>query len=82
MDSVKMASGSRGKKVEAARQCAKDRKEWTTLVHMWMIEFHRASVAYHLKRGGMLLHVVVGVNCKKGATAYIRAQVPRIWVKG
>ena len=26
--------GSRGKTVEAAQQCAKDRKEWRALVHM------------------------------------------------
>ena len=34
MDGVKMALGNKGMTVEAARQCAKDRKEWTALVHM------------------------------------------------
>ena len=34
MDGVKVALGNRGVKVEAARQCAKDRKEWRALVHM------------------------------------------------
>ena len=34
MDGVKLALGNRGMTVEAARQCAKDRKEWTALVHM------------------------------------------------
>ena len=34
MDGVKMALGSRGMMVEAAPQCAKDRKEWKSLVHM------------------------------------------------
>ena len=34
MDGVKVALGSRGMTVEAARQCAKDRKEWRALVHM------------------------------------------------
>ena len=34
MDGVKVALGNRGMTVEAARQCAKDRKEWKTLVHM------------------------------------------------
>ena len=29
-----MALGNRGMTVEAARQCAKDRKEWRALVHM------------------------------------------------
>ena len=34
MDGVKVAFGNRGMRVEAARQCAKDRKEWRALVHM------------------------------------------------
>ena len=34
MDGVKMALGSRGMAVDAARPCAKDRKEWRALVHM------------------------------------------------
>ena len=34
MDGVKEALGNRGITVEAARQCAKDRKEWRALVHM------------------------------------------------
>ena len=34
MDGAKVALGNRGMTVEAARQCAKDRKEWRALVHM------------------------------------------------
>ena len=34
MDGVKVALCNRGVTVEAARQCAKDRKEWRALVHM------------------------------------------------
>ena len=34
MDGVKVALCSRGMTVEAAQQCAKDRKEWRALVHM------------------------------------------------
>ena len=34
MDGVKVALGNRGMKVEAARQCAKDGKEWRALVYM------------------------------------------------
>ena len=34
MDGVKVALGNRGMSVEAARQCAKDRKEWRALAHM------------------------------------------------
>ena len=33
MDDVKVALGNRGMTVEAARQCAKDQKEWRALVH-------------------------------------------------
>ena len=34
LDVVKVAFRNRGKTVEDARQCAKDRKEWRALVHM------------------------------------------------
>ena len=34
MDGVKVALGNRGMTVEAAQQCAKNRKEWRALVHM------------------------------------------------
>ena len=34
MDGVKVAFGNRGMTAEAARQSAKDRKEWRALVHM------------------------------------------------
>ena len=34
MDGVKVALGNRGITVEAARQCAKDRKEFRALLHM------------------------------------------------
>ena len=34
MDGVKVALDNRGMTVGAARQCAKDRKEWRALVHM------------------------------------------------
>ena len=33
MEGVKVALGNRGMMVEAARQCAKDRKAWRALVH-------------------------------------------------
>ena len=38
MDGVKVALGNRGMTVEAARQCAKDRKEWRALVHIYVTE--------------------------------------------
>ena len=34
MDGVKVALGNRVMPVEAAQQCAKDRKAWRALVHM------------------------------------------------
>ena len=34
LDGVKVALGNRGMTVEAARQCAKDRKAWRALIHM------------------------------------------------
>ena len=40
MDGVKVALGNTGMTVEAARQCAEDRKEWRALVQMQLNEFH------------------------------------------
>ena len=37
MDRVKVALGSRGMSAKAARQCAKNRKAWRALVHMYVI---------------------------------------------
>ena len=34
IDGAKVALGNRGMTVKAARQCAKDRKEWRALVHI------------------------------------------------
>ena len=36
MDGVNVALDNRGMTVEAARQCAKARKEWRALVHMYL----------------------------------------------
>ena len=48
MDGAKVALGNRGMTVEAiaARQCAKDRKDWRALVHMELNEFHVAIFAW------------------------------------
>ena len=35
MNCVKVALGNRRRTVETTRQCAKDRKEWRALVHMY-----------------------------------------------
>ena len=46
MDGLKVALGNRGMTVEAARQCAKDRKAWRALVHMLLNKFHAAIFAW------------------------------------
>ena len=38
MDGEKVTLGNRGMTVEAALQCAKDRKEWRALVHMVLVK--------------------------------------------
>ena len=38
MDGVNVALGNRGMTVEAVRKCAKDRKEWSALVHIYVTE--------------------------------------------
>ena len=40
--------GNRGTLVEAARQCEIGRKKWRAMVHMQMIEFHDAILAWFL----------------------------------
>ena len=86
MSGVKVSLGNRGMTVEAARQCAKDRKEWRALVHMKHSEFHAAIFARHCVlsdrtpvlrwlshgEGGMPLRDAVGINCKNGATTKIK----------
>ena len=47
MDGVKVALGNKGITVETGRQCAKNRKEWRVLVHMYLNEFHAAHFAWH-----------------------------------
>ena len=60
--------------------------EFYTVIFAWFLcSFgppSRSLVAYQLERGGMPLHDVVGVNCRKDATTDIKAQVPSIWLRG
>ena len=46
MDGVKVALGNRGMTVEAASQCAKERREWRALVHIQLNEFQSAIFAW------------------------------------
>ena len=46
MHGVKVALGDRGMTVETARECAKDRKEWRSLVHMQLNKFHDAFFSW------------------------------------
>ena len=83
MDGVKVALGNGGMTVEAARQCAKDRKRgespgtyvtkpsFTRPFLLGIVFFRTAlpcSGGYHMERGEMPLHDAVGINYKKGAT--------------
>ena len=64
--------------VEAARQCVKDRKEWSALVHMLMIELNGPLLVdpvffrtAHPCSGGLSPREgwdAGGVNCKMGIT--------------
>ena len=40
------------------------------------------SGGYHLEWGGMPLHDVVGINCKKDASTEYKVQMSSIWAKG
>ena len=51
MDGVKVALDNRGMMVEAAGQCAKDRKEWRAQVHMELNELQAAIFAWHCSFG-------------------------------
>ena len=46
MDSVNVALGNRVMTVEAARQCAKDRKKWSALMEMELTKFQEAIFAW------------------------------------
>ena len=46
MDGVKVAFSNKGMTLAAARQCAKNRKEWRALVHMQLNEFLHAIFAW------------------------------------
>ena len=46
MERVMVYLGNRGMMVEAARRCAKDRKEWRAMVHMLLNEFHEVIFAF------------------------------------
>ena len=70
MDGVGVALGNKGMTVQAARQCAKDRKEWRALVQSTERVFSpsvlsdRPSGLWWLspETGGMPLHDAVGIN--------------------
>ena len=87
IDGVKVALGNRAMRVKAARQFAKDSKEWRALVHICLaLCFFRTplpcSGGYHLERGGMPLHDAVGINWKRAQLLKIKALVSSIWAKG
>ena len=90
------ALGCREMTKEVARQCEKGWNKWKALVVSIKIGRVRPSSLgscvisdrpptlwwLHLKRGGMKLHDVVGVNGEKDGTTDIKVQVPSIRAKG
>ena len=71
MDGVKVALGNRGMTVEAARHGTYVIECFTLPFLLSPVFFRTAlpcSGGYHIEKGGMPLHDVVGINCKKGAT--------------
>ena len=72
-----MALGNRGMTVEAARQCAKDRKEWRALVHLESPGSPKSGEPFLLGTVFFLTALPCsgvyhmergGINCIKGAT--------------
>ena len=93
MDGVKVAFGNRGMTAEAERNIRKSGEPW--YICNWMsftwpfllgpVFFLTAlpcSGGYHLERGGMPLHDVVGINSKKAQLLKIKAQMSSICGKG
>ena len=84
MDIVKVAFGSRGMTVEAARQCAIDRKELRDLVQMLIIFisvfFRTTLITWRGVRCRYMMRV--GINCKKNATTDIKVEVSSILANG
>ena len=77
--------------MEAARKTGKSGEPWyickmsfTRPFLLGPVFFRTAlpcSGGYHLERGGTPLHNAVGINCKKGATTEIKAQMSSMWAK-
>ena len=64
MDGVKVALGNRGTTVEAARQCAKDRKDWRALVHMSQNEFNAALCSFGPPSSSLVVITCSGERCR------------------
>ena len=81
MGSVRVALGSGGVAVGAARRCARDREawgpwcvcDWASLARPSLLStvFFRTALpcsgGYHMERGGMPLRDAVGMDCEGGA---------------
>ena len=91
MNGVKVALGNRGMTVEAACQCAKDRKEWRALVHIhpanfaWPCYFgptSRALVVITWRGVGCRYMMRLGKTVKRMQLLNIKAKMSSIWAKG
>ena len=72
MDGVKVALGNRGMTVEAARQCAKDRKAWRALVGTYVIELvSRGHLCLALCSFGPPSHALVGIAWRGEGCLYM-----------
>ena len=93
---MNVASGNRGMTVEAASQCPKDRKDWKTLLHMYLNEFHkpfslalcsfgppsRALVVITWRWVGYQYFMRLGLTVKRTQLQKIKARMSSIWAKG
>ena len=71
MDGVKVALGNRGMTVEAARQCAKDRKECKALVHVKTERVSRGHFCLALCSFGPPSHALVVITWRGEGCRYM-----------
>ena len=76
-----MALGNRGMTLEAARQCAKDRKEWRALVHMWseVVAVGQNLRSISSQAGLKLLNVLVTLTLSHRSFNYDTGHM-RVWM--
>ena len=71
MDGVKVALGNRGMTVEAARQCAKERKEWRALCTHVTELVSRGNFCFSLCSFGQLCRALVVITWRGEGCRYM-----------